>query len=291
MPLKFKGEWRFTPPSDGRFRNQRIPSEAVDACIDLVMTVATQGERQETLEHFKGYFCAASGSAHVWSSNESWTETDLRYFAERAAENAPLFIEAFYEACQTFAGSGPDLCAPDVAKVNSLLREYDVGYEIRLPRLVLRETEAPLVSVGKRPLAMAEQAVEVFQVSLRRSEDLLVEGRGREAVQESLWLLESVATAFRGVETASGTVQGKYFNTIVKDLRRSNSGTTLDNVLGWLVALHGYLSSPTGGGVRHGLDLGNAVSFGNNEARLFCNLIRSYMAFLLSEHERMAKAK
>jgi hypothetical protein len=184
MPLKFNGEWRFTPPSDGRFRTQQMPSGAVDACIDLVMTVATQGERQEVLEHFKGYFCEASGSAHVWSTSESWTETDLRHFAERAAENAPLFIEAFYDACQTFASSGPDLCAPDVAKVNSLLREYDVGYEIRLPRLVLRETEAPLVSVVDRPPTLAEKAVEVFQISLRRSESLLAEGRGREAVQE-----------------------------------------------------------------------------------------------------------
>jgi hypothetical protein len=77
----------------------------------------------------------------------------------------------------------------------------------------------------------------------------------------------------------------------VKDLRELSAGTTLDRVLEWLAALHGYLSSPTGGGVRHGLDLRKGVPLGNNEARLFCNLIRSYMAFLLSEHERMAQAK
>jgi hypothetical protein len=291
VPLKFKGDWRFTPPADGRYRNEQMPSGAVEACLDLIMKVATQGKRQEALEHFKGYFCEASGATHVWSSSVSWSETDLRYYAEQAAANAPLFIEAFYDACQTFAGDDPDLYAPDAAKTNALLAKYDVGYEIRPPRLVLRETEAPLVSVAERPPTLAEQAVEVFQTSLRRSETLLAEGRGREAVQESLWLLESVATAFQDVKTASGTVEGKYFNQIVKDLRKRSPGTTLDCVLEWLTALHGYLSSPTGGGVRHGLDLRKGVSIGDNEARLYCNLVRSYLSFLLSEHERMLKAK
>lgn len=291
MPLKFKGEWRLTPPTDGKFRNQQMPSSAVEACIDLVMKVATQGSRQEILEHFKGYFCGASGATHVWSSSVSWSETDLRYYAEQAAANAPLFIEAFYDACQNFAGDDPDLYAPEAAKINALLAEHDVGYEIRPPRLVLRETEAPLVSVAARPPTLAEQAVEVFQTSLRRSETLLAEGRGREAVQESLWLLESVATAFQGVETASGTVEGKYFNQIVKDLRKRSPGTSLERVLEWLTALHGYLSSPTGGGVRHGLNLREGVSLANNEARLYCNLVRSYLSFLLSEHERMLKGK
>ena len=41
MPLKFKGEWRFTPPADGQFQNQRIPPSAVEECIDLIMKVAT----------------------------------------------------------------------------------------------------------------------------------------------------------------------------------------------------------------------------------------------------------
>jgi hypothetical protein len=55
------------------------------------------------------------------------------------------------------------------------------------------------------------------------------------------------------------------------------------------MSVHGYLSSPTGGGVRHGLDLQEGVQVSENEARLFCNLIRSYVGFLLVEHERMAR--
>jgi hypothetical protein len=290
VPLKFKGEWRFTPPADGKFHNAEMPRGAVEACIAMIMKVATQGDRQEALEHFKGFFCEASGTTHFRSSSVSWAESDLHYYAAEAATNAPLFIEAFYDSCQTFAGDDLDVYAPDAAKINVLLGEHDVGYEIRPPRLVLRETEAPLVSVAEHPPTLAEQAVDVYQASLRRSETLLAEGHGREAVQESLWLLESVATAFRSVETASGTVEGKYFNQIVKDLRKRNPGTSLERVLEWLTALHGYLSSPSGGGVRHGLDLRKGVAIDNSEARLYCNLVRSYLSYLLSEHERMVKA-
>jgi hypothetical protein len=250
------------------------------------MKVATQGDRQEALEHFKGYFCEASGSTHVWSSNVSWAETDLWTYAEEAAKNAPLFIEAFYDACRTFPGDDPDIYAPDVVMINALLVKHNMGYEINEPRLVPREASAPLVPVEPRPITVAEQAADVLQTSLRRSEQLLAEGRGREAVQESLWLLESAATAFRGMETETGTVEGKYFNQIVKELRRSHPGTTLDRALEWLTALHGYLSSPTGGGVRHGLDVNNGVAITENEARLFCNLVRSYLSFLLVESER-----
>jgi hypothetical protein len=54
-----------------------------------------------------------------------------------------------------------------------------------------------------------------------------------------------------------------------------------------MVGLHGFLSSPTGGGVRHGVDLNEGVAVKLNEARLYCNLIRSYISFLISEHERV----
>jgi hypothetical protein len=124
---------------------------------------------------------------------------------------------------------------------------------------------------------------------LKRSEELLAQHRGREAVQEALWLLETVATAFRGMDTGVDKVEGRYFNQIVKELRRAKPGTTLDQVLLWLTALHGYLSSPSGGGVRHGLDLNEGVQISENEARLFCNLIRSYLSFLLIEHEQLAR--
>ena len=288
MSLKFEGAWRFTPPADGSFLNRAIPREAVEEFIGLVHRVATQGDRQEVLEHFKGHFCQASGSSHYWSSSTSWAETDLWQYAEHASQNAPLFIEAFYDACDSFRRGGEDRFAPDVAMINEVLKRHGIGYEIRPPRLVHRGSEAPLVPVSEPP-TLAESAIEVLQTSLRRSEELLTGGRGREAVQESLWLIESVTTAFRGLDTGTNTIEGRYFNQIARELRQSKPGSCLDRVLDWMTNLHGYLSSPTGGGVRHGLDLSRGVAIDDNEARLFCNLIRSYLHFLLVQHERLAR--
>lgn len=98
-----------------------------------------------------------------------------------------------------------------------------------------------------------------------------------------------MSTAFKGLSTGEGTVGGKYFNKIVGELRKNHKWQTLDQVISWLTALYGYLSSPTGGGIRHGTDLKAGTSIQPHEARLFCNLIRSYITFLLTEHERLSK--
>jgi hypothetical protein len=288
MPLKFNGAWRFNPPVDGRYVNSAVPEEAVREVIGLILKVATQGDRWADLEHFKGYFCAAGGATHVWSSNESWAESDLCTYVQFAAKNAPLFIEAFYDACKSYGGDDPDAWAPDPDKINEILARHGIGYVIKSSRLELREEAAPVVAVAPPPPTLSERAMDILQRSLTRSEELLSQGRGREAVQEILWLLETVATAFRGVETATGTVEGKYFNQIVRELGDLEPDGSLKRVLGWIGGLHGYLSSPTGGGVRHGLDLNAGVPIGDNEARLFCNLIRSYLSFLLVEHHRLA---
>ena len=173
--------------------------------------------------------------------------------------------------------------------INRVLRKYDIGCEIRDHDLVLREEAAPVIAVAPPPPTLAETAVELFQASLARSDELLAQGRSREAVQEVLWLLETTATAFRGVETQSGSIQGKYFNQIVRELRDKGGSVTLERAMEWIAAMHGYLSSPSGGGVRHGLDLQVGVEIGRNEALLFTNLIRSYLSFLLAEHERLSR--
>ena len=101
-------------------------------------------------------------------------------------------------------------------------------------------------------MSFDDQAQETIQQSLQQSERFLFEGRDRQAVQEVLWLLETVSIAFQGLDTgAAGTVQGKYFNKIVDDLRKQYKGKSLEQILDWVRTLHGYLSSPTGGGVRH----------------------------------------
>lgn len=253
------------------------------------MKVATQGDTWTILEHFKEYFCTAAGASYTGSSSMSWAESDLHGSMRRAAENAALFIEAFHDACESLRQCNEEYYAPDSAMINAVCTKHQIGYEIQPPHLILRETQPALVAVPQQPPTLAETAVTLFQESLRRAEELLQEGRGREAVQETLWLLESVTTAFKGIETGTNKIQGKYFNQIVGELRKWSKGTALERVLEWMTALQGYLSSPTGGGVRHGLDLKEGTSISQNEARLFCNLVRSYLAFLLVEHEHLVK--
>ncbi len=289
MPLEFPGRWRFEPPADTEdFTHGEIPDEAVKEFIDMINKVATQADRWEVREHFKRYFCRASGRVYMQSSDQGWAELDLLRDAEAAANNAPMFIEAFFDACQSFMARGKGRYAPDGPRINAVLARHRLGYEIRDDHLLLRSEEAPLVLVTVPTPTRVEQSVEMIQASLSRAEELLLEGKGREAVQESLWLLETVSTAFRGLDTESGTIGGRYFNQIVRELRASGKGGTLERVLDWTSMVHGYLSSPTGGGVRHGLDLREGVPIDHNAALLFCNLIRSYVGYLLLEHKRIS---
>jgi len=289
--LKFNGAWRFEPPPDGKFNNSKIPVGVIDEFFGLVGKITMRGSRQDKFEHFKGHFCDAIGTTHIRSSSTSWAETDLRTFMEQASDNAPMFIEAFWDACESIKQFDPECVVPDENIINGILKKYKVGYALLPPELILLETDAPLVAVSERSLTLTEKANEVLQVSLNQSEQLLHEGKGREAVQEILWLLETVSTAFRGLKTDAGTIEGKYFNKIAGELKEIEKGTTFGRIVEWMMELHGYLSSPTGGGIRHGLDLYEGVTISLNEARLICNLVRSYIGFLLTEHERLTKKR
>jgi hypothetical protein len=148
MGLKFKGEWRLTPPTDdATFYYRSVPEAAVEEFIEIIGKVTTQVERRkDALEHFKRYFARAAGTTAVGSSSESWAETDLRMYADDAAKQAPLFIEAFYEACQSFVAGDEERFAPDAAMINEILGRHRIGYEIRPPRLILRGTEPAVVA-------------------------------------------------------------------------------------------------------------------------------------------------
>lgn len=279
--LKFNGAWRFDSPG-------RIADGVSTEFFKLIGKIASQGSRQSILEHFKSYFASAAGTTSSWSSSESWAETDLDSYMSDAAANAPMFIEAFYDACQSLHHAHSDYAVPDVSMINRVLAKCNAGYQIQPPDLISHNAQQT-IEVAEEPPSLDEQAQEIIQQSLKQSEQLLSEGRDRQAVQEILWLLETVSTAFQGIDTGAGTIQGKYFNKIAEDLRQHHKGKILDQVLAWVTTLHGYLSSPTGGGIRHGTDLKAGIVIQPNEARLFCNLIRSYISYLMAEHARLIK--
>lgn len=276
--MKLQGPWRFDSPG-------AMPREAVHEFDTLVGKIAAQGNRWAILEHFKRYFAGAAGSTASRSSSESWAESDLNEMMWTAAENAPLFVEAFYDGCEALQNED-SLTVPDVGRINRVLAEHAVGYEIRPPELVAVGLHQP-IAVPERYRSLDEQAQEIVQQSLQHSEKLLAEGKPRQAVQEILWLMETVSTAFRGLSIGDETVEGKYFNKIAQELKTKNKGQTIEQVLNWLTTLHGFLSSPTGGAVRHGADLKAGITINADEGRLYCNLIRSYVTFLMAEHARM----
>jgi hypothetical protein len=279
--LRMKPEWRFESPGP-------LPDEVVDRFRQFIDRVGWPHSRQSLLEHFKRHFAIAAGEPHVVSSSESWAASDLFTLMQRAGENAPAFIDAFYTACENLKATYPDIGVPPVSMLNRVLIEGHAGYEIRGDELAATNLTTS-IDVSPEPLSVEEQARAVINGAIAASDRALADGNGRGAVQELLWVLETVATAFRGVETAMGTVQGRYFNEIVRELRSGRRKKHQEQFFHWMLTLHGYLSSPTGGGIRHGSDLKEGVALEANEARLCCNLIRSYINYLIAEHERLSR--
>jgi hypothetical protein len=276
--LKFESALRYSSPGS-------IPSSILEDFSAIISKIARG--RQEMLEHFKTYFAAASGTTSNLSSSASWAATDLDHYMAQASDNAPLFIEAFYDACEDFNKStGSDL-APDFKFINGILAKHGAPYQIDPPNLIINST--PLqVSPPEIPATLDENANNIIQKSLSESHRLLADGKHRQAVQELLWLLETITTVFPGMTAENNvSIEGKYFNKILKALKLNSKGTALKQIIGWITTLHGYLSAPAGGGIRHGIDLKEGVATSAAEAKLYCNLITSYISFLLSEYARL----
>lgn len=282
--LKFDPTWRLVSPGP-------IARGVISDFVALIKRVAGQRDnRKHIIEHYKRYFADAAGRPHYDSSSLSWAESDLSDYMKEAGENAAAFIEAFYDAGQALQRQDEDFVVPDVSMINHFLSINDAGWEVSLPNLIARKPQ-PSVAVDALPPSLDAQAHEIIQRSLKQSETYLTAGDNRQAVQEILWLLETVSTAFQGLPLGDTTIQGKYFNKIADELKHHRKGQVAEQAISWMKTLHGYLSSPTGGGVRHGAALSADAELSAHEARLFCNLIRSYLYFLLGEYEVVKPAR
>lgn len=272
MALTMPTAWRYGSPG-------AMPPAAINAFNSLVHSIASQSESSWSIfEMFKAKF----NGGQSWSSSESWAISDLHGAMMSAGSNAPVFISAFWDGCAQIQTAHPELGLPDADIINQILYEHEVPFEVRPPALLARHPQTPIV-VQAPQKSLGQRAHELIHTSLDQADRLLLEQRPRQAVQEILWLLETVSTAFRGQESGSGTVEGKYFNEIIRALRKNNNGSALAEALGWMTKMHGFLSSPGGGGVRHGTQLAADVSPSLREAHLYCNLTRSYINYLLAE--------
>ena len=277
--LQFDPNWRFYSPGT-------VGTDVVNEIIQYVINrVAADCGRKKILETFKRRFAQSVGATTGTSSSESWAETDLENFMRQSADqNAALFAEALHDGLLDIKSTSVNAAIPSWEYVNKYLVPCCLA--ISPPNLVTTP-DFKSVSVPTNVPSLDANANEVIQNSLSTSEHLLASGNNRAAVQEILWLLETISTAFRGIDFPDGNVTGKYFSKIITDLRRLHRGQTLDRVSAWLESIYGYLSAPDGGGIRHGAALMDHEELTLGEARLYCDLSRSYITFLLHEHTRL----
>jgi len=167
--LNYLPAWRFASPG-------AVASGVEEDFLFLIKKVAGQyGDRQQIIEHYKTYFADAAGRPSYTSSSLGWAESDLIDYMRSAAENAPLFIEAFFDAGASLTTRNPQLIVPDVTTINSVLTKHAAGYEVKLPDLISHKQQMP-ISVPDRIASLDEQALEIIQKSLKHSEELLALG-------------------------------------------------------------------------------------------------------------------
>ena len=281
--LQFDPSWRFDSPGTIE------PNIAHEIIQHVINRIAADCSRKLILETFKRRFAQSVGITTGESSSESRAESDLEHFMlQSAGQNTALFAEALYDGLMDIESMNVSAAIPPWSYVNRYLSPC--GFVISPPNLVAT-TEFKPIPVPQNVPSLDVKANELIQRSLSDSEHMLATGKNRAAVQEILWLLETISTAFRGLDFPDGDITGKYLSKIIGDLRRLHRGQTLDRVSIWLENIYGYLSAPDGGDIRHGSSLNTHEELTSGEARLYCDLSRSYITFLLHEHTRLQAVK
>jgi hypothetical protein len=140
--LVFDDQWRFDSPGP-------IAPRVVGDFLGLINRMS--GQRKPVLEHFKSAFAAAAGISYYSSSDEGWAASDLERAMDEAALNAPLFINAFYTACEQLRQRNPTIAVPEVARINRILTDHSAGYQINPPDLVATRTHIPITVPEQAP--------------------------------------------------------------------------------------------------------------------------------------------
>lgn len=123
MPLQMASELRFPMGS-----TVALSDQSLDDFMSLIRKVSGDMDRQRIMEVFKQHFCKVSGDNYNRSSSLSWAESDMSSQARRAAEDAPNFIAAVYEAFEALQNSG--VTVPTIQHINQILRNNQDNYQI-----------------------------------------------------------------------------------------------------------------------------------------------------------------
>lgn len=141
MPLKFQDRrWRFKAPS-------AMPDRAVDAFLAMIDAIGEQDDPKGVYELFKDCF---RGGPTPSSTSTHYARYDLEQLMKEGAANAPRFIAAFLQGCDTRASRGDDV--PDVEIVNEALAEHGAGYQVVGDTLVATTESVNEVDVEASPM-------------------------------------------------------------------------------------------------------------------------------------------
>jgi hypothetical protein len=136
-------EWETSSPG-------AMPDGIVYSFMDWARSIASQARvKQDVYEDFKSYF---AGKNYVRSSTEHDAEWDLRKLMDEAAQNVPIFLARFAEACADFKKMGYRV--PSTSEINRALW-YGVGFSIDGDRVVqsrwMNQENAPVFNIPPEP--------------------------------------------------------------------------------------------------------------------------------------------
>lgn len=143
MPIELESSLRFAGPS------ARVPlgPDALADLLALARKIRGDFSHKHVLETFKEHFCRASGHSYASSSSTDWAESDLWTAASAAAEHAPTFIAAFFDACEELESRGA--AVPSHAIANAILAQYGCEFRVHDVKLV---ASVPMVEPPVAPL-------------------------------------------------------------------------------------------------------------------------------------------
>jgi very-short-patch-repair endonuclease len=147
MSLEYPSSWRFEESKD-----VIVPDSAIDDFFNIIVKIGAKGDRRWCLEHFKCFFASAAGEKSYESSSESWAETDLRGYMLRLATNPPLFLEAFYDACEDIQNNHTQYHVPGVQIINNICISNNIKYKIDPANLIDLSEGKASVSGVPRPI-------------------------------------------------------------------------------------------------------------------------------------------
>lgn len=129
MPLQMTTELRFPMGA-----SIALKSSTLDDFMLLIGKVPSSTDQQKIIETFKQHFCRVAGDYYTRSSSLSWANSDMLSQAQNAANDAPNFIAAIYDALEELRSKGVDV--PTVENINHVLSKNQECFWIDSGQLV-----------------------------------------------------------------------------------------------------------------------------------------------------------